>query len=167
MHEARAEAKLSILTRAWLTATISMPAASTLLEPRVQKAPPHREAGVIAAALAAAAAPAPALSAPPEHLYPEVVILRALRHGDRAFGRCWSRARHQDIVAPRKARLHLEVDPTGVVRAARTGLDDDRDAQPAIDAELSSLPECISRVGRRLPFPATGQPMKLSLLLLR
>lgn len=37
MHEARAEAKLSILTRAWLTATISMPAASTLLEPRVQK----------------------------------------------------------------------------------------------------------------------------------
>lgn len=166
VRDASAEAKLSILTRAWLTATISMPAASTLLEPRVQQAPPHREAGVIAEALKAAAAPAPALTAP-ERIYPEVVILRALRHGDSAFGRCWSRARREDIVAPRKARLHLEVDPTGVVRVARAGLDDDREAQPALGAEVSSLPDCISRVGRRLPFPATGKAMKLSLLLLR
>jgi hypothetical protein len=165
---ARAEAKLSILTRAWLTATISMPSTSALLEPRVQKAPPHREAGVIAAALAAAAHPAPpAALAPPERVYPEAVILRALRHGDSAFGRCWSRARREDIVAPRKARLHLEVDPTGVVRAAHTGLEEERDVQPAPGAESSSLPGCIAKVGRRLPFPATGRPMKLSLLLLR
>ena len=168
--EARAEAKLSILTRAWLTATISMPATSALREPHVQSSPPHREAGVIAAALAAAgksARPEGAVLAPPERVYPEAVILRALRHGDSAFGRCWSRARREDIVAPRKARLHLEVDPTGVVLVARTGLEEERDLQPALGADLSSLPDCIAKVGRRLPFPATGRPMKLSLLLLR
>lgn len=167
-REAAAEAQLGAMTRAWLTVTISMPAATALREPRMIQAPPHREAEVIAAAvLALAAPPAAALApvTPPLRFYPEAVILRALRHGDRAFGRCWSRARDEAAAAtPRKARLHLEVDSAGVVRAARTAeLDDGFDDSD----EVGALPGCIARVGLRLPFPALGQPVKLSLLLLR
>ncbi len=151
-EQARAEADFRGLPVAWMTATIAMPASAMLRAPQMQAQLPHVEAASFAPVrLAAAAAVAP------ERVYPEAVIVRALRHGDSAFDRCWSRARRHDIVAPRKARLHLEVDGSGVVRAARTEEDD---AQ-------SSLPECLSRVGRALPFPATGRPMKLSLLLLR
>ena len=164
-REAAAEAQLGAMTRAWLTATISMPAATALREPRMSQAPPHREAEVIAAAVLALAAPpvaSPPPLAPPPRVYPEAVILRALRHGDRAFGRCWRRARDEASATPRKARLHLEVDSAGVVRAARTAELDD-----SIGDSGDALPGCIARAGLRLPFPALGQPVKLSLLLLR
>lgn len=151
--QARAEADFRGLPVAWMTATIAMPASAMLRAPQMQAQVPHVEAASFAPVRLAAAA-----AAPPERVYPEAVIVRALRHGDSAFDRCWSRARRHDIVAPRKARLHLEVDGAGVVRAAHTEEDDDAS---------SSLPECLSRVGRGLPFPATGKPMKLSLLLLR
>lgn len=149
--QARAEADFRGLPVAWMTATIAMPASAMLRAPQMQAQVPHVEAAAFAPVRLAAAAAAP------KRVYPEAVIVRALRHGDSAFDRCWSRARRHDIVAPRKARLHLEVDGAGVVRAAHT---EDDDAS-------SSLPECLSRVGRGLPFPATGKPMKLSLLLLR
>lgn len=152
--QARAEADFRGLPAAWMTATIAMPASAMLRAPQMQAQVPHVEAASFAPVRLAAAAVAAVV---PERIYPEAVIVRALRHGDSAFDRCWSRARRHDIVAPRKARLHLEVDGAGVVRAAHTEEDDDR----------SSLPECLSRVGRGLPFPATGKPMKLSLLLLR
>lgn len=152
---ARAEADFRALPVAWLSATIAMPTSAILRQPEVSSQTRHAEA----------IAPAPArlvpIPAARGRVYPDAVILRALRHGDRSFARCWSRARRHDVVAPRKARLHLEVDAAGVVRSARTDGDG--------DAELgqSSLPNCLSRVGRRLPFPATGKPMRLSLLLLR
>lgn len=158
---AETEGRMHVLGRAWMAATISMPPTSALLEPRVVQAPPHREAEPIALpSLASAAAEIAASRA-----YPEAVILRALRHGDSAFGRCWKRAHREDSVAPpRKARLHLEVDSGGVVRAARTGLDEEL-ALGALAGD--SLPDCLAKVGRRLPFPAMGKPVSLSLLLLR
>jgi hypothetical protein len=138
-----------------------MPPTAALLEPKVVRAPPHREAEVITAAVQALTAPPPlpVVEAPPR-IYPETVILRALRHGDRGFGRCWTRARREAIDPPRKTRLHLEVDAAGVVRVARAG-------EAEVDARGGGeLSGCIARVGRRLPFPALGQPVKLSLLLL-
>lgn len=151
------------MSRAWWATTISMPATTALLEPRMVQAPPHREAEVITAAVQALSAPPLAQAAqPPLRVYPEAVILRALRHGDRAFGRCWSRARHETVAPPRKARLHLEVDAAGVVRVAHTG-EAEREERGDLEGEL---PGCIARVGMRLPFPALGQPVKLSLLLL-
>lgn len=155
------ELAIGAMARAWWATTISMPPTTALLEPRVVQAPPHREAEVITAAVQALEAPAPV--PPPQPVaraYPEAVILRALRHGDRAFGRCWRRARHEAIDPPRKTRLHLEVDAAGVVRAARAG---DADV---VERGAELLAGCIARVGRGLPFPALGQPVKLSLLLL-
>jgi hypothetical protein len=124
---AEPEGRMHVLGRAWMATTISMPAASALLEPRVVQAPPHREAELAAPPTLVQAAAA--MAAP--RAYPEAVILRALRHGDSAFGRCWRRAQRQDSVAPpRKARLHLEVDSGGVVRAARWPATRCRDVWP-------------------------------------
>jgi hypothetical protein len=157
-----AEADLSITARAWLSTTISMPPASALITPRMVQTSPQHETELVAAtqpmALTAAAAAVP-------RVYPESVILRALRHGDSAFGYCWRRADRVDsMTPPRKARLHLEVDSSGIVRAAHAGLGDEL-ALGALAGD--SLPDCLAKVGRRLPFPALGEPVKLSLLLLR
>jgi hypothetical protein len=155
-----AEARLGAMAEAWWAARISMPATTALSEPRVVKAPPHREAEVITAALLAQRA-APTSAPPPPRVYPEAVLLQALRRSDRAFGRCWSRAREAALATPRKARLHLEVDSTGVVRAARTA-ELDGEAQ----SDRGEISGCIARAGLRLPLPALGRPVKLSLLLL-
>ena len=116
-----ANPELHILSKAWLATTIAMPPASALLQPQVMQAPPHREVAREQPSPAAPLANAAAVPAGPRRGYPEAVILRALQHGDSAFGRCWSRANRRDSVAPpRKARLHLEIDSAGVVRSAST-----------------------------------------------
>jgi hypothetical protein len=90
--------------------------------------------------------------------YAEYVILRALRHGDSAFARCWKHAQRSQFTLPaKKARLVLEVDSDGVVRSARTDTD---------DADDGEVPACVATVGRRLPFPPIGRPTTLNLLLL-
>ena len=102
-----------------------------------------------------ASVPPPARPPGPHITLPDEVVVRALGVGHQAFLTCWTRAqRSDDPPTASKVRLHLEIDDAGRVASA------------SCDSDSPALARCLAMVGRRLPFPAPGQPAVVDLPLM-
>lgn len=108
-----------------------------------------REAPVERIATAPRAAPLATIT------LPEEVVIKVMQAGQPFFLRCWDRALRKDPGPPaNKVRLRLDVDEHGRVTAAHS------------DSDSAELAGCLALVGRRLSFPAPGQPAVVELPLM-
>jgi hypothetical protein len=149
--QAAAEAGFQTVGKVRLEARLSAMPALAIGDLQVVLPPPRTRQEVEVASSGAAQPPAQYGGSG----YGEYLILRALRLADSALARCWERAnRSAATPLPRKAQLTLAVDSSGAVQTARVEVAD------------GGLPACVAAIGRRLPFPATGKPMTLQILLL-